>query len=112
MAGSTDDKRGYLLLHKSGLIECARDLTSEHQKLIEKGLKVIDLGTLEIFNSKTGWEALQGADIFEEEEAEYEEEEEEEYEEEDEHNPFRIRNGAKRYINPLMIWGYCRGNLR
>jgi len=116
MAGSTDNNIGYLLLHKNGSIERIRTLTTEHQELVTKGLTVIDLDTLAIFNPKEGWENIPSADGDEEEIEEYEEDEFEE-EEEDEsgeytHDPFKIYSGAKRCVSPYLVWSYGTGKLR
>lgn len=112
MPSSTDNNLGYLLIHKSGSIERIQMLTNEHQELIKKGLKIIDLESLELFNQKIGWERLpllnaEGVEI-------QEEEHEEEIQEEEEGNPheydpFRISRGAKRCFNPYIVWNFGRG---
>lgn len=109
MAGSTEDNIGYLLLHKNGLIERTKSLTPEHEILLKKGLTVIDLDSLAVFNPKVGWEEIPSLDEEEEEEIEVEEEEEEEN---FEYDPFKIYSGAKRVLNPYIIWSFCTGKLR
>lgn len=109
MTGLTEKKTGnYLLLHRSGAVAKTKTLTASEP--VEGITTIINLETLEQFNGEY-WEKIPDgyATLIAAEDILYEEENEDD---EDDEDPGTIQLGAKRYINPYLVWAYCKNNFK
>ncbi len=111
MAGVTGKKKAgkgsYLLLHRSGTVARTKTLTTT--KSVDGIMSIINLETLEQYDGEK-WEKIpDGYDALIEAEQDLAEEEED-YEEyaNEEGEVDSIQFGARRLINPNLLWAYCK----
>lgn len=100
-------KGSYLLLHRSGTVAKTKTLFSD--QTIDGITAIVNLDTLEQFNGEKWEEIPDGYETLIEAEDELVEAENE-ISDSDEENviPDFIQSGAKRILNPNLLWAVCK----
>ena len=82
----------YLLSHVTGELEVTKELLDQHVKESLSGeMKIVDVKNLNFLNSEGEWEEIAGKDDIEEEEP-----------------PVYFKLGAKRIVDPSLLWAFCK----
>lgn len=83
----------FLLSYRTGEFEVAKELLESHVKEALSGeMKIVDVNNLNFLNSEGEWEEIQGKEEIEIDEEEI----------------YSFKQGARRCIDPEMIWAYCK----
>lgn len=82
----------FLLSHATGEMEVTKELLDQHFKEALLGeVKIVDVKNLNFLNSEGQWEEIEGKEEIEEEEA-----------------PVYFKLGAKRIVDPSLLWAFCK----
>jgi len=83
----------YLLSHVTGELEVTKELLDQHVKEALSGeIKIVDVKNLNFLNPEGQWEEIAGKDGVEEEEE----------------PPVYFKLGAKRIVDPSLLWAFCK----